>query len=223
MGGAQPQQRPAASPFLITPEVATRLRRSVRTAHELARQGSIPHRRLPGSRRCLFREDELEAWERGAPLETVALERGSRLVRPITRSQGTTRPDEGTQLLPAEAHGIRNPRGSDRVPSKRMVMPAVGTAHCQDSAEIPVPQAPPRRMDKPVVLNEAKARPLRTARVGWPLAGVSRSPLEGRRRPACSAGRLPHTRGSARDARRGGRTRRQRRHRLLHRLRSLRA
>ena len=122
-----------------------------------------------------------------------------------------------------ETHGIRNPRGSDRVPSKRMVMPAVGTAHCQDSAEIPVPQAPPRRMDKPVVLNEAKARPLRTARVAWPLARVSRSPLEGRRRPACSAGRLPHTRGSARDARRGGRTRRQRRHRLLHRLRSLRA
>jgi len=31
-----------ASPFLITPEVATRLRCSVRTVHELTRQGLIP-------------------------------------------------------------------------------------------------------------------------------------------------------------------------------------
>ena len=75
---------PAASPFLITPEVATRLRCSVRTVHEFTRQGLIPHRRLPGSRRCLFREDELEAWERGAPLKAVALERRGRIVRPTT-------------------------------------------------------------------------------------------------------------------------------------------
>ena len=80
---------PTASPFLITPEVATRLRCSVRTVHELTRHGLIPHRRLPGSRRCLIREEELEAWERGAPLETVALERGDRFVRPITAPSET--------------------------------------------------------------------------------------------------------------------------------------
>jgi excisionase family DNA binding protein len=61
----------ADSPFLITPEVAARLRCSVRTVHELTRLGLIPHRRLPGSRRCLFRKEELEAWEAGAILETI--------------------------------------------------------------------------------------------------------------------------------------------------------
>ena len=60
------------TPFLITSEVTARLRCSVRTVHELTRLGLIPHRRLPGSRRCLFRIDELEAWEDGAQLETVA-------------------------------------------------------------------------------------------------------------------------------------------------------
>jgi excisionase family DNA binding protein len=73
-----------ASPFMITSEVAVRLRCSLRTVHELSRQGLIPHRRLPGSRRCLFREDELAAWESGASLETVVLGRGGRLVRPTT-------------------------------------------------------------------------------------------------------------------------------------------
>jgi hypothetical protein len=43
------------SPFLITSDVAARLRCSVRTIREMTRLGVIPHRRLPGSRRCLFR------------------------------------------------------------------------------------------------------------------------------------------------------------------------
>ena len=33
-------------------------------------------------RRCLFRLDELEAWERGSPLEVTELARGGRLVVP---------------------------------------------------------------------------------------------------------------------------------------------
>jgi len=72
------------SPFLIISEVANGLRCSVRTVHELTRLGLIPHRRLPGARRCLVVEQELEAWESGAPLETIGLDRGGRLVRPIS-------------------------------------------------------------------------------------------------------------------------------------------
>lgn len=45
--------------YLITSEVADLLRCSVRTIHELTRTQAIPHRRLPGTRRCLFRLDEL--------------------------------------------------------------------------------------------------------------------------------------------------------------------
>jgi len=73
----------ADSPFLITPEVAARLRCSVRTVHESTRLGLIPHRRLPGSRRCLFRKEELEAWEACAILETIELEPSGRVVRPV--------------------------------------------------------------------------------------------------------------------------------------------
>jgi Helix-turn-helix domain len=75
------------TPFLIVEDVAARLRCSVRRVHELTRCRAIPHRRLAGSRRCLFRMDELEAWEDGAPLETVELPGGGRIVRPIRRGQ----------------------------------------------------------------------------------------------------------------------------------------
>jgi excisionase family DNA binding protein len=70
------------SPYLLVEDVAARLRCSRRTIHELTRTNAIPHRRLPGGRRCLFREDELEAWVEGAPLEVVELARGGRVVRP---------------------------------------------------------------------------------------------------------------------------------------------
>jgi excisionase family DNA binding protein len=70
------------SPYLLVEDVARRLRCSRRTVHELTRTCSIPHRRLPGGRRCLFREDELEAWEEGAPLEVIETARGGRVVRP---------------------------------------------------------------------------------------------------------------------------------------------
>jgi excisionase family DNA binding protein len=68
--------------YLVTSEVADRLRCSIRTIHELTRTNTIPHRRLPGTRRCLFRLDELEAWENGTPLEVTELSRGGRLVVP---------------------------------------------------------------------------------------------------------------------------------------------
>jgi excisionase family DNA binding protein len=75
------------SPYLLVEDVADRLRCSTRTVHELTRTKSIPHRRLPGSRRCLFRSDELEAWESGSPLDITELPRGGRVVAPrrITR------------------------------------------------------------------------------------------------------------------------------------------
>ena len=73
---------PPLSPYLLVEDVARRLRCSCRTIHELTRTCAIPHRRLPGGRRCLFREDELEAWEGGAQLEVVELARGGRVVRP---------------------------------------------------------------------------------------------------------------------------------------------
>jgi excisionase family DNA binding protein len=72
----------SGSPYLLVEDVAERLRCSTRTVHELTRTNAIPHRRLPGSRRCLFRPDELEAWENGTPLEVTALPRNGRVVAP---------------------------------------------------------------------------------------------------------------------------------------------
>ena len=72
----------SGSPYLLVEDVAERLRCSTRTVHELTRTNAIPHRRLPGTRRCLFRPEELEAWENGTPLEVTALPRGGRVVSP---------------------------------------------------------------------------------------------------------------------------------------------
>ena len=73
--------------FLTSSEVAVRLRCSLRTVHELTRTRQIPHRKLPGMRRCLFRVDELDAWENGAELRAVILDGGGRLVTPKTASR----------------------------------------------------------------------------------------------------------------------------------------
>jgi excisionase family DNA binding protein len=70
------------SPYLTVEDVAVRLRCSIRTVHELTRTGRIPHRRLPGSRRCLFLSNELERWEAGAALELRNLVHGGRVVSP---------------------------------------------------------------------------------------------------------------------------------------------
>jgi predicted DNA-binding transcriptional regulator AlpA len=70
------------SPYLLVEDVAARYGVSLRWVHERTRTETIPHRRLPGSRRCLFVEAELEAWENGAALELRELAGGGRVVRP---------------------------------------------------------------------------------------------------------------------------------------------
>jgi excisionase family DNA binding protein len=76
------KDRGTACAYLLVEDVAERLHCSTRTVHELTRTNAIPHRRLPGTRRCLFREEELEAWESGSPLEVTDLPHGGRLVVP---------------------------------------------------------------------------------------------------------------------------------------------
>jgi hypothetical protein len=71
----------SGSPYLLVEDVCTRLHVAPRTVHEWTRLGEIPHRKLPGSRRCLFLEHELTAWESGAELEVRQLPRGGRVVR----------------------------------------------------------------------------------------------------------------------------------------------
>lgn len=70
----------SASPYLLVEDVAERLRCSTRKVHELTRTHAIPHRRLPGSRRCLFLVEELQRWEGGADLEVRELRGGGRVV-----------------------------------------------------------------------------------------------------------------------------------------------
>jgi hypothetical protein len=76
----------SASPFLLVEDVCERYSVSKRWVLERTRLAAIPHRRLPGSRRCLFVEADLVAWENGATLEVRDLGEGGRLVRPAERS-----------------------------------------------------------------------------------------------------------------------------------------
>ena len=73
----------SSSPFLTAPEVAARLRCSLRTVHELSRRNEIPLRQLPGTRRLLFPVTDIKAWENGALLQVIAMPRGGRLVRSL--------------------------------------------------------------------------------------------------------------------------------------------
>jgi len=70
------------SPYLFVEDVGARYGVSTRWVHERTRLNEIPHRRLTGSRRCLFLEAELEAWDAGAALEVRELAGGGRIVRP---------------------------------------------------------------------------------------------------------------------------------------------
>jgi excisionase family DNA binding protein len=70
----------SASPYLVVEDVAELLHVSTRTVRELTRSGRIPHRRVPGQRRCLFLEGELREWLDGAELEARELPRGGRVV-----------------------------------------------------------------------------------------------------------------------------------------------
>lgn len=75
----------SASPYLIVEEVAERYRVSRRVVQEWTRTCAIPHRRLPGSRRCLFLVEHLQAWDDGADLEVRELAGGGRVVAPADR------------------------------------------------------------------------------------------------------------------------------------------
>jgi excisionase family DNA binding protein len=70
--------------YLTVEEVAELLRCSRRSVHGLTAARALPHRKLAGTRRLLFVEDELRAFvEEGAALETIELADGGRIVRPI--------------------------------------------------------------------------------------------------------------------------------------------
>ena len=81
--GEQDHTKTSKSPYIGVPEVAERLQVSERAVYELTRTSAIPHRRLQGTRRCLFLVDELEQWEAGAELQVIEPPRGGRVVRPI--------------------------------------------------------------------------------------------------------------------------------------------
>jgi hypothetical protein len=55
---------------------------SIRTIQDRAAKGTIPHRRIGGTRPLLFLEHELRAWVDGAELEIIKTPNGGRIVRP---------------------------------------------------------------------------------------------------------------------------------------------
>jgi excisionase family DNA binding protein len=70
--------------LLHVEDVAELLGISVRSVHELTRKRAIPFRKIEGTRRALFLEDELRAWVEAsgtAPLEVVEGNRGGVVVR----------------------------------------------------------------------------------------------------------------------------------------------
>jgi len=69
--------------LLTVEEVAERYRTSPRAIHGQTRLGTIPHIKRAGFRRILFNAAELDGWDRGAALEVVNSEDGSRIVRTV--------------------------------------------------------------------------------------------------------------------------------------------
>jgi hypothetical protein len=68
--------------YLLTEDIAERYGATVRWIDEESRCGRLPHRKLPGRRRRLYLLEELDAFDNGAPLETVTLPNGGKHVRP---------------------------------------------------------------------------------------------------------------------------------------------
>jgi predicted DNA-binding transcriptional regulator AlpA len=68
--------------YLTVEDIAARYQISVWSVYDRSRTGAIPHRKPPGMRRLLFLEEELQAWEDGAELETLNLAGGGRVCRP---------------------------------------------------------------------------------------------------------------------------------------------
>ena len=78
------------TPWTDVQGAATYTGHSTRTIQEWIAQRQIPHRRLPGVKRTLFRYDELDAWLNSAPLKTIETPGGTRIVRPVATPE--TRP-----------------------------------------------------------------------------------------------------------------------------------
>jgi predicted DNA-binding transcriptional regulator AlpA len=68
--------------------VAERYGWSAWTVYDRARRGLLPHRKPIGTRKLLFLEHELDAWDDGAQLEVQELADGGRVVRPLTNGNG---------------------------------------------------------------------------------------------------------------------------------------
>jgi len=71
--------------LLRVEDVAALLGCSTRSVHELTRKRAIPMRRIAGTRRVLFREDELQAWVDAAgnlALEVSEQRGGGLVVKP---------------------------------------------------------------------------------------------------------------------------------------------
>ena len=69
--------------FLLVDDAAAMIGVSKDVIYRMTAQGRCPHRRIGGTRRLLFLEDELRAWIDGAELETVETPNRGRIVRPI--------------------------------------------------------------------------------------------------------------------------------------------
>jgi excisionase family DNA binding protein len=70
--------------YWLVEDVAELLGCSPDTVYRMTAAGTIPHRRIGGTRRLLFIEDELRRWVDGAELEIVRAPNGGRIVRPVT-------------------------------------------------------------------------------------------------------------------------------------------
>lgn len=79
-GPAYGMRTDRVSPYLLVEAVADRYGCTVGTVQERCRLRQLPHRKLPGSRRLLFLEAELERYDAGGELVVKELARGGRVV-----------------------------------------------------------------------------------------------------------------------------------------------
>lgn len=76
------QHAPRPNDFLLSEDVAELLGVSRSTVQEWLGRHLIPHRRLPGTRRCIIPRADFEQWLEGCELEATPLASGGRIVRP---------------------------------------------------------------------------------------------------------------------------------------------
>jgi predicted DNA-binding transcriptional regulator AlpA len=71
--------------LMLVEDVAPMVGMARSTLVEYCRRGRFPHRKLPGSRRLLFPAADVQAYLDGCRLETILLQDGGRVVRPVKR------------------------------------------------------------------------------------------------------------------------------------------